>query len=266
MFSDFHSDFLTACGGDLTATYYDNNIITAVFRGKRSFSEAYEISKKARLLAYEDAGYSDLDVDKLIVSAPLYVGLTWNGENRFGYGCNFAEGLKEEGKAFIKRLNAGGIAVDCAHISKGGFKNIIELADTVVDSHTCFSAVHKHKRNLEEWQIKELVLRGGLIGVTCCGYFMTDGKHCKISDFIRQIDYFVQKFGADNLAVGTDFYGCDFTVGNILGYEDLYGKTVFELEKLGYLKADIDKILSNNLRIFTEKKRNLRLPVDKIRK
>ena len=156
--------------------------------------------------------------------------------------------------------------MDCAHISKGGFKDIIGLADTVVDSHTCFSAVHKHKRNLEEWQIKELVLRGGLIGVTCCGYFMTDGKHCKISDFIRQIDYFVQKFGADNLAVGTDYYGCDFTVGNILGYEDLYGKTAFELEKLGYLKADIDKILSNNLRIFTEKKRNLRLPVDKIRK
>ena len=81
MFSDFHSDFLTACGGDLTATYYNNNIITAVFRGKRSFSEAYEISKKARLLAYEEAGYPDLYVDKLIVSAPLYVGLTWNGEN-----------------------------------------------------------------------------------------------------------------------------------------------------------------------------------------
>lgn len=265
MFSDFHSDYLTACDAYLTATYYDNNIITAVFRGKRSFSEAFEISKRARLLAYEDVGYPDLDAEKLIDSAPLYVGLAWNGENRFGYGCDFADGLKEEGKEFIKRLNAGGVAVDCAHISKGGFKDIIELADTVVDSHTCFSAVCKHKRNLDDWQLKELVSRGGLVGVTCCGYFMTDGKLCKISDFIRQIDYFVQKFGADNLAVGTDFYGSDFTIENILGYEELYEKTAVELKKIGYTKADIDKILSNNLRIFTEKRRNERLPVDKIR-
>ena len=107
MFSDFHSDFLTACGGDLTETYYDNNIITAVFRGKRNFSEAYEISKKARLLAYEDAGYPDLDIDKLIVSAPLYVGLTWNGENRLGYGCDFAEGLKEEKRLSNVLMRAG---------------------------------------------------------------------------------------------------------------------------------------------------------------
>lgn len=263
MFSDFHSDVLTACGGDLTATYRDNNIITAVFRGKRSFSEALKISEKARLLAYEDAGYNDLDEDKLIASAPLYVGLTWNGENRFGYGCDSGTGLKKEGKEFIGRLNAAGIAVDCAHISKGGFKDIIELAETAVDSHTCFSAVHEHKRNLDDWQLKELVSRGGLVGVTCCGYFMTDEKHCKISDFIKQIDYFVQKFGADNLAVGTDFYGCDFIVEDILGYEELYGKTAIGLKKLGYPESAIDKLLSNNLRIFTEKRRNGRLVVDK---
>ena len=263
MISDFHTDILTETTGELPQFYRDNNIITAVFRGNRSFSEAIKIAERGRLIAFEDVGYDDFDIDKLSAFNPIYVGLTWNGENRFGYGCDFAKGLKEEGKAFIKRLNAGGIAVDCAHISKGGFKDIIELADIVVDSHTCFSAVHKHKRNLDDWQLKELVSRGGLVGVTCCGYFMTDGKRCKISEFIRQIDYFVQKFGADNLAVGTDFYGCDFTVENILGYEELYGKTAVELKKLGYPKADVDKILSNNLHIFTEKKRNKRLSVDK---
>lgn len=253
MFSDFHNDILTAVGGELTEKYLKNNIITAVFRGKMNFGEAVGIAAKARLLAFEDVGYEDLNVDKLISLKPIYVGLTWNGENRLGYGCNFQDGLKQEGKEFIKKLNKQGIAVDCAHISEGGFKDIIDNAETVVDSHTCFNAVFKHKRNLHEWQLKELVLRGGLVGVTCYSRFMTDGKHCKIADFIRQIDYFVQKFGADNLAVGTDFYGCENYVEDVLSYEKLYRLTRKELFKLGYDSGSIDKILCNNLLNFTEK-------------
>lgn len=253
MFSDFHNDILTAVGGELTENYLKNNIITAVFRGKRDFNEAVKIATKARLLAFEDVGYEDLNVDKLISLKPIYVGLTWNGENRLGYGCDFQNGLKQEGKELIKKLNKHSIAVDCAHISEGGFKDIIDNAETVVDSHTCFNAVFKHKRNLHDWQLKEIVDRGGLVGVTCYSRFMTDVKQCKISDFIRQIDYFVQKFGADNLAVGTDFYGCENYAEDALSYEKLYRITRKELFKLGYDNGSIDKILCNNLLNFTEK-------------
>ena len=253
MFSDFHNDILTAVGGELTEKYLKNNIITAVFRGKRDFKEAVKIAAKARLLAFEDVGYEDLDVDKLLSLSPIYVGLTWNGENRLGYGCNFSDGLKKEGKELIKKLNEKGIAVDCAHISEGGFRDIIDNAEIIADSHTCFNGVFKHKRNLHDWQLKEIVKRSGLVGVTCYSCFMTDGKHCKIADFIRQIDYFVQKFGANNLAVGTDFYGCENYVENNLSYDLLYGLTRSGLEKNGYDNKSIDKILCNNLLNFTEK-------------
>ena len=253
MISDFHNDILTAVNGELPKKYLKNNIITAVFRGNRTFDEALQIASRARLPAFEDVGYDDLDEDKLISLNPIYVGLTWNGENRLGYGCNFSDGLKNEGKDLIKKLNKKGIAVDCAHISEGGFRDIIDNAETVVDSHTCFNGVFKHKRNLSDWQLKELVSRGSLIGVTCYTSFMTDGKRCKISDFIRQIDYFVQKFGANNLAVGTDFYGCENYVENTLSYDLLYGLTRSGLEKNGYDNKSIDKILCNNLLNFTEK-------------
>ena len=256
MFADFHNDILTATGGDLPTEYIDNNIITAVFRGNRSFKRAFSIAAKARFLAYEDAGYEDLDYDLFFKRKPIYVGLTWNGENRFGYGCNFEKGLKKEGLDFIELLNSEKIAIDCAHISKGGFKDVIEKAEIVVDSHTCFSEVFEHKRNLDKWQLNELVKRNALIGVTCCGYFMTDKKHCKISDFIRQIDYFVQNFGVDNLAIGTDFYGCDFLAGNILGYDDLSASVRKGLKRLGYDHNSVDKILYNNLLLFTEKIKN----------
>lgn len=253
MFSDFHNDILTAVNGKLTEKYLKNNIITAIFRGSRSFDEAVGIAYKARFLAFEDVGYDDLDEDKLISLRPIYVGLTWNGENKLGYGCNFSYGLKKEGKDFIKKLNKNGIAVDCAHISEIGFCDIIDNAETVVDSHTCFNGVFKHKRNLHDWQLKKIVDRNGLVGVTCFRSFMTDGKRCKISDFIRQIDYFVQKFGADNIAVGTDFYGCEHYVGDVLSYDKLYGLTNSELKKIGYDDKSIDKILCNNLLNFTKK-------------
>ena len=136
MYSDFHNDILTYRFGELPKEYYDNNIITAVFRGNRSFKDALKLAEKAVLPAFEDVGYEDLDIDELLRIKPLYVTLTWNGENRFGFGCDSDKGLKPEGKAFIKILNEHGIAVDCAHISKGGFKDIIESAENVVNSHT----------------------------------------------------------------------------------------------------------------------------------
>ena len=264
MISDFHTDILTETTGDLPQFYCDNNIITAVFRGKRAFAEAVKIAERGRLIAFEDVGYYDFDIDKLTAFNPIYVGITWNGENRFGFGCKYSEGLKPEGKRLIKLLNERNIAVDTAHISKGGFKDIIDNAKIVVNSHTCFSGVYEHKRNIDDYQIKEIVERGGVIGVTFVGYFMTGDKRCKISDLIRQIDYFCQKFGADNLAIGSDFYGTDFLPEGLEAYEG-YGKVKEYLSvNLGYKNDDIDKILYKNLADFTKRIKRLNNAVDNI--
>ena len=264
MISDFHTDILTETTGDLPQFYCDNNIITAVFRGKRAFAEAVKIAERGRLIAFEDVGYDDFDIEKLTAFNPIYVGITWNGENRFGFGCKYSEGLKPEGKRLIKLLNERNIAVDTAHISKGGFKDIIDNAKIVVNSHTCFSGVYEHKRNIDDYQIKEIVERGGVIGVTFVGYFMTGDKRCKISDLIRQIDYFCQKFGADNLAIGSDFYGTDFLPEGLEAYEG-YGKVKEYLSvNLGYKNDDIDKILYKNLADFTKRIKRLNNAVDNI--
>ena len=88
-------------------------------------------------------------------------------------------------------------------MSKGGFIDVIENADRVVDSHTCFSGVYRHKRNIEDWQIRILVEKNGLIGVTLCGYFSTNEKELPIEKFARQIDYYCQRFPIKNLCLGT---------------------------------------------------------------
>ena len=264
MISDFHTDILTETAGDLPQFYYDNNIITAVFRGERTFAEAVKIAERGRLIAFEDVGYDDFDIDKLAAFNPIYVGITWNGENRFGFGCDYSEGLKPEGKRLITLLNERNIAVDTAHISKGGFKDIVDNAKIVVNSHTCFSGVYENKRNINDYQIKKIVERGGVIGVTFVGYFMTGYKKCEISDLIRQIDYFCQNFGTDNLAIGSDFYGTDFLPEGLETYEGYDKLKEYLSVNLGYKNDDIDKILYKNLADFTKQIKRLNNAVDNI--
>lgn len=253
--ADFHNDILTCGDGVVTAYGEDRKTVTALFRGKRTFSEICKIANnsKSRYLAFEDVGYYDFNFDTLIRFSPVYVGLTWNGENRFGYGCNYLYGLKNEGINLVKKLSAEKIAIDVAHLSKGGFIDVIENADRVVDSHTCFSGVYRHKRNIEDWQIRILVEKNGLIGVTLCGYFSTNEKELPIEKFARQIDYYCQRFPIKNLCLGTDFYGCDFLPCGIT--EDYSSLSVLkeELFRLGYPEKAVEDIFYNNLSEFLDK-------------
>lgn len=253
--ADFHNDILTM--GDLPCLpeiYRTDNIVTAVYNDGRSFSEALKLTDRGTICAFEDLGYADFDYDKLVSVRPVYAGLTHNGENAFGYGCNYGYGLKKEGLELVRRLSRDKIAVDTAHISKCGFKDIIDLADCVVNSHTCFCGKFRHKRNIEDWQIKLIVEKRGLIGVTFVGYFMTEKKRIGIDGIIGQIDYFCQKFGYENLCVGTDFYGTDFTPENCRNY-GAYELISNELIKLGYGKTVVEKILFGNLTDFLEKRK-----------
>ena len=252
--SDFHSDILTYNGGEqILSSYTEETVVTAVFRGKRDFKAAEKLAEKADILAFEDAGYTDAEIKDIVRYNPVYVGLTWNGENRYGYGCDYACPLKADGRAAIRELNDSGVAVDTAHISKGGFYDIIDLAETVVNSHTCFSGAFQHKRNIDDEQIRLLISRNAPIGVTLCGYFMTDKPQCLVEDFTRQIDYFVSKFGFENLCIGTDFYGCDFFPDGINDYSGL-SLVKERLIKLGYSGKAINGIFYDNLNGFLERK------------
>ncbi len=252
---DLHNDFLTVGLKEIPKEYgKDVEVVGALFKGDRSFSEILSLAEKYPIVAFEDAGYDDFSVEKIEKFRPVYVGLTWNVENRYGYGCNYPYGLKSDGFGLIKDLNAANIAVDTAHLSKGGFIDVIENADSVINSHTCFCGAYSHKRNIEDWQIKLISEKGGIVGMTLCGYFTTSGKTCKIEDIICQIDYFSQKFGVENLAVGTDFYGTDFLPcenGDYSFFDTLKANLMIK----GYKEEDVEKIFYGNINKFLERKK-----------
>lgn len=254
---DLHNDILTGCDNVLSQLNLykkdKNSVVCAYFRGNRDFLKAIsdiqyfnQIKPKQCYLALEDIGYDNFDNIKTLLNLnPLYISLTWNGENVLGYGCNFDnQDIKPLGLEVIKLANQHKIIMDTAHISNRGFYTIIDKADKVICSHTAFKSIFDHKRNITDEQIKLIIEKGGVIGLCLYRDFIGNTKN-ELENLIKHIDYFVNKFGYDNLCIGTDFFGAKNFINSINNYKN-FSKILEKLFKIGYNIKVINKIFFNN--------------------
>lgn len=129
--------------------------------------------------------------------------LTYNRRNMIGDGC--AEpanaGLSDFGRAVIAEMNRIGIIPDVAH---SGWQTSLEAArisdKPVVASHSGCVSVNEHFRCKPDDVIRAISDSGGYIGICCIPRFLGGD----ISAFLDHIDYAVQTFGPDHVAIGTD--------------------------------------------------------------
>ncbi|MBO5926180.1 MAG: membrane dipeptidase, partial [Clostridia bacterium] len=117
-------------------------------------------------------------------------------------------------------------------------------AKKVMISHTAFNGVFKHKRNVSDGLIIDVISKGGIIGLTLVGYFLTL-KSATIYDVIKHIDYFTSKFGEDNLCIGTDYNGTNYLPKGLTKYTHFITLKE-ELLKLGYKEETVNKIFYYN--------------------
>lgn len=267
--ADFHNDVLTESSDYLRdLAFYEEigvKVVCSVFRGRRSGDECVErarefVRRKGRgqYLSFEDAGYlADFSSERFAefcALQPLAVSLTWNGENELGFGCYENAPLKKEGRRAARALSDRGIAVDAAHLSRRGFFDLLDACECVVNTHTCFSELNGHARNIAADQIGEIIRRKGLVGLTFVGYFLSEAGRVTGDDVVRHIDYFVQKFGYRSLCLGTDFYGTRNLPLDIINYESL-SVLVEKLQKIGYNDRQIHAVFHGNLEHFIEERR-----------
>ena len=255
---DLHNDLLTGCDDKMLqlSLYKEINatVVCAYFRGGNTLAKAVCDLNKFMcikgdncLLAFEDVGYTDIEkIDYIFRFVPLYVSLTWNGENNLGFGCDYQDlDLKKQGIDLIEKINSYNIALDISHLSERGSLTAIEKADEVLCSHTAFNEVYKHKRNINNKQIELILEKGGVIGLTLYSTFISKKDVSSTDDFIKHIDYYVNKYGTKGLCIGTDFFGAKNFVSNINNYQNLL-KIVEKLKKIGYNKEDVEKIFYRN--------------------
>ena len=136
--------------------------------------------------------------------------LTYNVENRLGYGCQTEDkGLKPFGRAFIDRCNQAKVIVDCSHTGYRTTMDTIEHSDRpVIFSHANPMALWhtQSARNVEDDQIRAIAESGGLTGVTGFPGFISGPKQPSLQRFIEHIDHLVEVGGIDHVALGIDYY------------------------------------------------------------
>ncbi|WLD95226.1 dipeptidase [Alkalihalobacillus sp. AL-G] len=186
------------------------------------------------LLTLEGCGPISNDLTRLRTLVKLGVrsfGLTWN------YGNDLADGVLEErgaglsnlGREAVEYLHNERIWTDVSHLAEPGFWDVMERTDYVIASHSNVKAIHDHPRNLNDDQIRALIQKDGVIGITFVPYFLNDVSPVKIPMILRHIDYIASLGGASNIGFGSDFDGISETVKGLdsyYGYERLINELI----------------------------------------
>lgn len=258
MIFDLHNDILTSKmsladkRGIIAEDIQDLKGLVLVYwtTQMKAFPDKIRLRKyKNVFYAIEDLGVlTDDDFEKLKEFNPLYCSLTWNGDNDLAGGVGGFSRLKTRGKIVIDYLNEINVVVDTAHLNRLSFYETVDRAERVMNSHTCLDSIFPHERNLKDEQIKLIIEKGGIIGLTLVSTFMSKSP-VDASDYLIQIDRFVQKFGIDNVAIGSDFFGTANLPRNLRKYYD-FAPFEYALINAGYKREDIDKIYFKNAQNF----------------
>ena len=139
--------------------------------------------------------------------------VTYNRRNRLGDGCAETAngGLSDFGRAAVAEMNKVGVIVDVAH---SGWQTSLESAQQsrkpIVASHTTCGGLFPHIRSKPDEVMRAIVDTGGYVGLCCIPRFLR--RSGDIQALLDHIEYAVQKFGAQSVAVGTDVaYSSRFT-------------------------------------------------------
>lgn len=176
------------------------------------------------------------------------VGLTHVGRNRVGCGNTVEEpqGLTPAGRRLVRELERLGFAIDTAHLSEPAFAEVADLfAGPIFSSHTGFREFNDFPRNLSDGQIRGILARDGVVGMAAAG-MISDDAQVGIDHVLRQIDWFVQKYGPEGIAIGSDMGGYDGVCDGFNDHRD-FPRLAELLSGMGYPDTAIEGIMGGNL-------------------
>lgn len=178
-------------------------------------------------------------------------GLTHFFDNRLAGSMHGEEkgGLTPLGRQAVRRMEALGITVDVAHLSRQGVADVLEMAKKpVVVSHGGAQAVCAVNRNLTDAEIRGVAATGGVIGV---GYW--DGAVCSPTPqaTARTMRHIRDLVGIDHVGLGSDFDGAVTTGFDASGIsaitQALFDQGFDETEIRAAMGGNVVRLLMQNL-------------------
>lgn len=271
--SDSHNDFLTFYKTKQSKknylyrlTYTNLKILNAVFWTSKTKNPIKELYKNASIISefkqknikiiysIEDVGFCDIkNISDLIKANVSFCGLVWNYNNKFGGGALDDGCLTPLGIKILKELEKNNICVDTAHMNEKTFKDFIKITSKpIYNSHSNIFDLCEHKRNLKGWQISKIIKSNGYLGLSFVNDFITKNGTSNVQEIARQIMYFINKWGSDNVGLGTDFFGTSNLPQNLKSYADIKNLEK-ELFSLGISENITNKILYQNYYDFLKR-------------
>jgi len=252
----------------------------------KDISQARRTKRLGVLFGLQGAG-AIKDVPTLTILHKLglrVLSLTYNERTLFGDGCMEMEdhGLTLLGKEFVREINRLGIVLDLSHASKRTAMEAMEVASAPpIYSHSNPYQLTPNVRCIDDEQIKAVAELGGVVAVSSYSpmCYSNPSKRPTLEHYLDRIDYIVEQFGIDSVAIGTDLHE-GFTKGDpimwrattkrkypemVKGFdqESIYvdgfashneiGNVLEGLENRGYSEGGIEKIIGGNASRVLEK-------------
>ena len=186
------------------------------------------------------------------------VGPTHYGPNEYGHGTGSQGGLTADGRKLLKEMDRVGMLLDATHLADESFWEALDIyhGPVLASHHNCRSLV-PGDRQLADDQIKALIARGAVIGAAFDSWmikpgfkkYVTPPEEVTMSMIVDHIDHICQLAGnANHSGIGTDLdggYGREQSPGDLDTIADV-ARMAELLDKRGYSKDDIEKIMSRN--------------------
>lgn len=166
------------------------------------------------------------------------------------------QGLTEQGRLMIERMNANRVFVDLAHAGEKTFWDALEAHSKdlpPIVTHTGVRGVRDHWRNLDDDQIRAIADRGGCVGIMYQSNFLepvlTWGRRASILDHLEHV---ISVAGEDVAAIGTDYDGMIIPPADLPDVTH-HALLVQDMLDRNWSEQRIRKVLGlNYLRVFAE--------------
>ena len=213
------------------------------------------------LLEGADPIRTPADVEFFFRAGVRVVGLAW-GKTRYAGGTGTPGPLTSAGIDLLPELDRFGIIHDASHLADESFWQLVDLSSgPIMASHSNCRAIVPGDRHLSDEMIREIVKRGGVIGINFYDKFLlpppeAGKRRATLADVVRHVRHICDLAGnANHVALGTDLDGG-------LGREQIPVeiRTIADLPKLtealrsrGFGDDDVQSILGGNWMRFFEK-------------
>ena len=131
--------------------------------------------------------------------------LTYNDRNLAGVGCDQEGGLTPFGRDLIGRMNERRMLLDLSHANMQTMAEAIAASRApVIVSHTACQAVHPHRRNTTDENLRALAARGGLVGICQMRPFLTRKKADNLHAYFDHLLHAIKVAGIEHVCIGSD--------------------------------------------------------------